>query len=83
MYVVDAEPLLKVTAEPMVFQLPAPILNWKVADPEGVVPRPETVTDKDSEVPTVVEVGILRVGAGTEAEPAFTVKDENVPVAPL
>ena len=79
----DAEPLLKVTAEPMVVQLPAPILNWKVADPEGVTPRPETVTDNDSEVPTVVEVGMLKVGAGTEAEPALTVNDDAAPVAPL
>jgi hypothetical protein len=83
MYVVDAEPLLKVTAEPMVFQLPAPILTWNVADPEGVVPRPETVTDNDSEVPTVVEVGMLKVGAGTEAEPAATVKDDAALVAVL
>ena len=83
MYVVDAEPLLKVTAEPMVVQLPAPILNWKVADPEGVTPRPETVTDNDSEVPTVVEVGMLKVGAGTEAEPAATVKEVAVLVAVL
>jgi hypothetical protein len=60
----------------MVVQLPAPIFTWKVADPDGVTPRPEIVTDNDSEVPTVVEVGILRVGAGTEAEPAFTVKDD-------
>ena len=79
----DAEPLLKVTAEPMVVQLPAPILNWKVADPEGVTPRPETVTDNDSEVPTVVEVGMLKVGAGTEAEPAATVKEVAVLVAVL
>ena len=78
----DAEPLLKVTAEPMVVQPPAPILNWKVADPEGTAPRPEIVTDKDSEVPTVVEVGMLKVGAGTEAEPAATVKDDAKPVAP-
>jgi len=64
-YVVDAEPLLKVTAEPIVVQLPAPIFTWNVADPVGVVLAPEIVTDKDSEVPTVVEVGMLKVGAGT------------------
>ena len=78
----EAEPLLKDTAEPMVVQLPAPILTWNVADPEGVVPRPETVTDNDSEAPTVVEVGMLKVGAGTVGVPLFTVKDaaELVPV---
>jgi len=80
---VDAEPLLKVTAEPIVVQLPAPIFTWNVADPVGVVPVPEIVTDKDSEVPTVVEVGMLKVGAGTEAEPALTVNDDAAPVAPL
>ena len=42
------------------------------------MPRPETVMDKDSDVPTVVEVGILKVGAGTEAEPAATVKEDAV-----
>ena len=83
MYVVDAEPLLKVTAEPIVVQPPAPILNWKVADPEGTAPRPEIVTDKDSEVPTVVEVGMLKVGAGTVGVPLFTVKDAAEPVTPL
>ena len=79
----DAEPLLKVTAEPIVVQLPAPIFTWNVADPVGVVLVPEIVTDKDSEVPTVVEVGMLKVGAGTEAEPALTVNDDAAPVAPL
>ena len=67
----------------MVFQPPAPILNWNVADPVGVVLVPEIVTDRDSEVPTVVEVGMLKVGAGTEAEPALTVNDDAAPVAPL
>jgi hypothetical protein len=41
------------------------------------------VTDKDSEVHTVVEVWMLKVGAGTEAEPAATVKEVAVLVAVL
>ena len=67
----------------MVVQLPAPIFTWKVADPVGVVLVPEIVTDKDSEVPTVVEVGMLKVGAGTVGVPLFTVKDAAEPVTPL
>jgi hypothetical protein len=46
-------------------------------------PLPETVTDNVSEVPTVVEVGMLKVGAGTVTEAAVTVKDAAEPVAPL
>ena len=39
--------------------------------------------DKDSDVPTVVEVGTLKVGAGTETEPAATAKEDTALVAPL
>jgi hypothetical protein len=67
----------------MVVQLPAPIFTWNVAVPVGVVPVPEIVTDRDSEVPTVVEVGMLKVGAGTVGVPLFTVKDAAEPVTPL
>ena len=67
----------------MVVQPPAPIFTWNVAVPVGVVLVPEIVTDKDSEVPTVVEVGMLKVGAGTVGVPLFTVKDAAEPVTPL
>ena len=46
MYVVEAEPLIRVTGEPMVVQPPLLMLTWKVAVPVGVAPPPVTVTDR-------------------------------------
>ena len=70
---VEAEPLTRVIAEPMVVQPPLLMLTWKVAVPVGVAPPPLIVTDRVWVVPTVVEPE-GKPEDGAVAVPSFAVK---------
>ena len=79
---VEAEPLTKVTGEPMVVQPPSLTFTSKITEPVGVAPPPLTVIDRDWVVPTVVEPE-GKPEDGTVDVPLFTVSVVAGLVAPL